>query len=180
MFDNPLVLGILLGVGCFMVYDLLFTLIANNQTDALLAKANLAYDNNRFWECAKVLRKIVRREPDNALFNFRLGWAYHMLDQPELALRYMQAAAELDSKYIDARTVLSEWCYEKKDYWRAMLYARQAIELDKYQYDARLTLGKCCVALGDTETAEEEVEFFEKYGQDGYASELIECIDAVE
>jgi hypothetical protein len=34
------------------------------------------------------------------------------------------------------------------------------------------------VALGDTETAEEEVEFFEKYGQDGYASELIECIDS--
>ncbi|GBR77365.1 hypothetical protein RDn1_024 [Candidatus Termititenax dinenymphae] len=176
MLNNPVILGVLLAVVCYIAYDLVAAIISNNQTDTLIARANTAYDNNRFRECAKCLERVVRREPGNTLQNFRLAWAYHLLGQLEPAFRYMLKAAELDAKYIDARSVLAEWYYEQNDHWRALLYARQAIELDKYQYDARLTLGKCCVALGDTATATEEVAFFERYGQESYACELTECI----
>ncbi|GBR77327.1 hypothetical protein NO2_1728, partial [Candidatus Termititenax persephonae] len=146
MFQEPLTLGIFTAIGCYILYDLVVALIANNRTDALIARANSAYDNNRYWECVRCLQKVVRREPGNALQNFRLGWAYHMLGFQDDALEHLRTAAELDSKYIDARVVLAEWHYERQDYWRSLLYARQAIELDKHQYDARLTLGKCCVA----------------------------------
>ncbi|GBR72229.1 hypothetical protein HP1_001 [Candidatus Termititenax spirochaetophilus] len=176
MLDTQLIIGIAAVVSLYIAYDLLMAYIVNNKTDALLTAAANAYDNCRYQECKKCMLKIVRREPENALFNFRLGMAYHALGQVEAAISCLAEACRLDPKYIDTRAVLSEWYYEEADYWRSMLYAKQAIELDRYNYDAHLLLGKCCVALGDTRAADEEVEFFEESGQDSYAYELTECM----
>ena len=65
--------------------------------------ANLYYEKDRYEEAAKLYEKAIRYEIQGADAYFMLGKCFERLENPKLALPYLQRAAELEPTDIQIR-----------------------------------------------------------------------------
>jgi tetratricopeptide (TPR) repeat protein len=65
--------------------------------------ANLYYEQERYEEAAKLYEKAIRFDIQGADAYFMLGKCFERLENPKLALPYLQRAAELEPKDVQIR-----------------------------------------------------------------------------
>jgi tetratricopeptide (TPR) repeat protein len=81
---------------------------------ALGAHADILWRKGRVAEAIAEMEKVVKSQPDNPTFLFRLGRFYQQSGAPSRAYELFQKAATNDNTYLDVRLSLASWYSKRK------------------------------------------------------------------
>lgn len=91
--------------------------------------ADLHMARKEYAEAAQVYKRLLERDPRNAVYLNKLGIAYHQQTQLKLAMRYYERAAKADPRYPDAVNNIGTVHYQRKKYGKAIKAYRKALEI---------------------------------------------------
>lgn len=91
--------------------------------------ADLRMARKEYAEAAEIYKRLLERDPRNAVYLNKLGIAYHQQTQLRLAMRYYERAAKADPRYADAVNNIGTIHYQRKKYGKAIKAYRKALEI---------------------------------------------------
>lgn len=141
-------------------------------TDGLLYKANALLKMEEYKEAIRCYARLGRMYPHEPLFYNNIGFAYALMDLPDLGLKYLNYALEIEPQYPSALSMMGFCWYLKGDFDKALDYINEALGLDPsnaYAYKNRaliyMKLGEMMPAFEDLKMAL-EMGFTEQYGEE--------------
>jgi Flp pilus assembly protein TadD len=116
-----------------------------------------------FWKNAaqgspslKVCEKAVEKNPQDAIANNDLGWAYRQSGNADKAQQYLRAAIKLNAKLSQAHSNLSVVLLDQGKTDEAISEAREAVAIDANNAIFHVVLGNALEKKNDTKGAIEE------------------------
>ena len=91
--------------------------------------ADLHMARKEYAEAAKTYKRLLERDPRNAVYLNKLGIAYHQQTQLRSAMHYYERAAKADPHYADAVNNIGTIHYQRKKYGKAIKAYRKALEI---------------------------------------------------
>jgi tetratricopeptide (TPR) repeat protein len=91
--------------------------------------ADLHMARKEYAEAAEIYKRLLEREPHNAVYLNKLGIAYHQQTQLKMAIRYYEKAAKADRNYADPVNNIGTIHYQRKKYGKAIKAYRKALEI---------------------------------------------------
>ncbi|MBI3894319.1 MAG: tetratricopeptide repeat protein [Acidobacteria bacterium] len=104
---------------------------SQNSSDprVLEQRADLHMARKEYADAASLYRRLTQLQPQNAVYQNKLGIAYHLLQNLGEAKKYYRKAAQLNPKYGQAINNLAAVEYAQKNYRASILSYLKALEL---------------------------------------------------
>ena len=118
------------------------------------AKAKVAFERGEHRQAAKYFQRLLREDPENAVYQAGLAKSYEMKNRLDLAEQHASQALASDKYNVEALMVLGRLHARQKDWPAAKGYFERAIEEDSKKPMAWAGLSQAAIGLGDIETAE--------------------------
>src|SRR5436309_1710408 len=94
-------------------------------------QADLAFDRQQFHEATRLLRQLVKHEPSEPLFRWKLGYALSEMKDYRGAIRECQQALKLDPQKVAALGCLGRAYMELGAWTEAETAIRERLSLKK-------------------------------------------------
>ena len=140
--------------------------------NGLLYKADALLAMSAYKKAIKCYAKMGRLHPNEPLFYNNIGFAYALMDLPDLGIKYLNFALQIDPNFPFALNNMGFCLYLKGAFNDALDYVNDAITLDPtnaYAYKNRalvyMKLEEMLLAFEDLKKAL-ELGFTEKYGDE--------------
>ncbi|MBD2497134.1 tetratricopeptide repeat protein [Nostoc sp. FACHB-280] len=131
----------------------------NSERSQLVQQANNLLNSGDLTGAEKVLRRLIKKYPDDAFGHFQLGNVLRRQKQPEAAITAYQEALRLKPKYALAYNAIGV-VYATQDRWDdAISQYRKALEINPSYGEAMTNLGQ---ALWQVNKKDEAVASLEK------------------
>ncbi|MEH6941939.1 tetratricopeptide repeat protein, partial [Bacillus sp. JJ722] len=124
------------------------------------ALGNLYYDNDKLMAAKDQFEKAIKVGLHNSDCYFMLGMTLQQLDQPKLAMPYIQRSVELNPEDNDARFQYALCLANAELYEELIKVLEEVLERDPKHADALYNLG--VAYAGHLEDAEKALECFTK------------------
>ena len=96
---------------------------------ALEQRADLHMARKEYADAASLYRRLTQLQPKNAVYQNKLGIAYHLLQDLDEAKNFYRRAVQLNPKYAQAINNLASIEYAQKNYRSAILSYLKALQL---------------------------------------------------
>ena len=125
---------------------------------AAIRQGKILLDKGEYKDAAKMFRKAVGYDPQNAQAFRGLGLAYYALGDDYRAEIFMRKAVQLDPTMTDLWGYIGDLYLQKGDEKKAMEYFERCPPDDPHYAELHFRLGKIRLDHGDTAAAREEFQ----------------------
>jgi protein O-GlcNAc transferase len=111
------------------------------------------YEAGNFQQAEQICKEILREHPDDAGTLYFLGIIYIQLEEPDVAIQYLNRSLQFNENNSDTYLALGQAFYQKGQFDRAIEYLQKAISLDPNNAVLLNLLGHVCKVKGKTDEA---------------------------
>jgi len=130
------------------------TVHAESQQEALLIKANKAYNNANYQAAARIYRRLLVNTPNAFAHRMRLAQSYLFSGRLEAAQQELLVLITTGYDPINVRLLLGDTYMQQAQWAKAKEQFQHVIQQDKENPEAYVRLGNALTELGEKQEAD--------------------------